>query len=385
MTKQESRIYDSDQPPCASTRYRQLSRSYARQSVDRPNHPPAGDGRCVDALRLILTSLLLSAITPMTAFAQRDAVYNRAGERTSGELTSVTPAGVEIESGGSSETIAADQILKIMFEGDPPELTRGREFAIDGQYDQAIEELKKIDMNDIDRKLVAADAVFYAALSEAKLALAGKGDKAAAARQVLGFASKYRQSWHFFDAAKLLGDLALALGDTEKALQYYGSLSRAPSTDTKLESVYLKGRVHLKSGDAEAALAEFDKMLGVNAQTARGNRLQALATAGKAAALAAAGKPDESLTLLEPLIAAFDGTDLELAARIYNARGKCYEAKQDAEGAILGYLHTHLMFSSLPDAHAESLQRLIELWPQVGKPEEAARARQELQQRYPGY
>ena len=73
------------------------------------------------------------------------------------------------------------------------------------------------------------------------------------------------------------------------------------------------------------------------------------------------------------------------AARIYNAQGASYEASGDTEGAILSYLHTHLMFSNQPDAHAEALKRLVELWPQVGKPERAAAARQELQQRYPGF
>ena len=57
----------------------------------------------------------------------------------------------------------------------------------------------------------------------------------------------------------------------------------------------------------------------------------------------------------------------------------------DVEGAVMAYLHTHLMFSTQPDAHAEALGKLIELWPKVGKPERAGAARQELQERYPGY
>jgi hypothetical protein len=61
------------------------------------------------------------------------------------------------------------------------------------------------------------------------------------------------------------------------------------------------------------------------------------------------------------------------------------EALNDREGAVLAYLHTHLMFSGQADAHAEALLRLVELWPQVGHPERAAQARQELQQRYPGW
>ena len=220
---------------------------------------------------------------------------------------------------------------------------------------------------------------------ETKLALAGKGKKDEAARKTLAFAGKYRDSWHFFEAAKLLGDLSLALNDPAKALTYYKSLMQAPSTDTKIESVYLQGLVQLKKGDSEAALTEFDKVIGLKAQTTQTARLQTLSKAGKAVALAQSGKSTEGLTLVKNMIAELNPADVEMAARIYNAQGASYEASGDTEGAIMAYLHTHLMFSAQPDAHAEALKKLVELWPQVGKPERAAEARQELQQRYPGF
>ena len=88
--------------------------------------------------------------------------------------------------------------------------------------------------------------------------------------------------------------------------------------------------------------------------------------------------------MVDGLIAELNPGDIEMSARIYNAQGASYEAAGDAEGAVLAYLHTHLMFSAVPDAHAEALKRLVELWPKIGKPERAAEARQELQQRYPG-
>ncbi len=329
--------------------------------------------------------LCLWSCDAVTATAQRDRLYDIEGKNFSGKVTSITAQGVELERSGSTQQFDSGEILKIMFEGDPAGLTRGRELAIDGQYDQAMEELQKIDFAEIKREDITADAAYYIALAEAKLALAGKGDQAAAARKLLSFAGKYRTSWHFYDAAKLLGDLALGLKEYDKALQYYGSLRRAPSSDTKIESVYLTGLVQLKKGDAAAAIEQFDKVIGLSAQTTKANRLQALATAGKAAALALGGQADDGLKLLVPLIQELNTTDIELAARIYNAQGRDYESQADYEGAILAYLHTHLMFSSVPDAHAEALQRLVELWPRVGRPEEAAKARQELQQRYPGF
>ena len=201
----------------------------------------------------------------------------------------------------------------------------------------------------------------------------------------MAFAAKYRDSWHFFEAAKLLGDLSLALNDTDNAMTYYKSLMMAPSADTKVESVYLQGLVNLKKSENEAALTEFEKVIGLKAQSTQTARLQTLSKAGKAVALAQSGQAADGLTLVKNLIAELNPTDVEMSARIYNAQGASYEASGDIEGAILAYLHTHLMFSLQPDAHAEALKRLVELWPQVGKPERAAEARQELQQRYPGF
>ncbi len=335
------------------------------------------------AISLCLLGILI--LDAPQASAQRDRVYDFDGKNVSGTITSVTAQGIEIEKSGNPQKISSGDIQKIMFEGDPAGLTRGRELAIDGQYEQAMQELQKIDFKTIDRDVITADAVFYMSLCEAKLALSGKGNRESAAKKMYGFAGKYRTSWHFYEAAKILGDLALGSKDYAKALQYYGSIRKAPDADTKIESVYLTGVVRLKQGDAAGAIGEFDKVIGLSAQTTRSNRLQALAKSAKAAALAGEGKADEGLNLLAPLINDLNSTDIELAARIYNAQGNAYESKGDHEGAVLAYLHTHLMFSSVPDAHADALKRLVDLWPKVGKPEEGTKALQELQQRYPGF
>jgi predicted negative regulator of RcsB-dependent stress response len=119
--------------------------------------------------------------------------------------------------------------------------------------------------------------------------------------------------------------------------------------------------------------------------SAEGVRLKSLAKAGQAVVLAKQGNAQQALSLVSSLIGELAPVDSQLGARIYNAQGACLEALNDREGAVLAYLHTHLMFSGQADAHAEALLRLVELWPQVGHPERAAQARQELQQRYPGW
>ena len=334
--------------------------------------------------RLFAIACLWTVAAPW-AQAQLDRVYDMEGDNVSGAVTKTSKDGVQLTKAGNVQDFMAGEILKIMFEGDPASLTKAREFALDGQYESALSELKNVKFDSISRNVIKEDVAFYMAMCEAKLALAGKAKLDEAVRKTFAFASTYRDSWHFYDAAKLLGDLALATNNSDKALSYYKSLDRAPSADMKIESRYLQGLVLLKMGNSDAAEAEFDKVLGLKAQTTQTARLQTLCKAGKAVAQAQKGNGDDGLKIIEVLISEMNPADVEMAARIYNAQGASFEANNDPEGAIMAYLHTHLMFSSQPDAHAEALKKLIELWAQVGKPERAAEARQELQQRYPGF
>lgn len=319
------------------------------------------------------------------ALAQIDRVYDKEGDNVSGTIVATNKNGVQLKKGDSTQTFVSGDVVKIMYGGEPAPLTKAREFALDGQYSQAMAELKNINPGSIKSKYIQADNAFFRILCQSKLALSGKGDKTAAAGATIQFVRQFGDSWHVYEAAKLLGDLALALNKHTDALKYYSQLENSPSGDTKIESVYLTGLVHLNQGDANAASAEFDKVIELKPQTSTAVRLQTLSKAGKAVAVARGGNGAEGLKLVNQLIADLNPTDTEMAARIYNAQGASYEASDDAEGAIIAYLHTHLMFAMQADAHAEALKRLAELWPQVGKPERAAEARQELKERYPGF
>ena len=337
-------------------------------------------------IRILLPIAIVagSGILGVSTASAVDRLYEKSGGNVTGEVTATDKKGVQLKKGSGSQTYFSGDIQKILFEGDPAGLTKGREFALDGQFSEALEELKKVDQAKIKRDVISADVAFYTAMSEARLALAGKGAKNAAVAKLRSFAGAYKNSWHFFETAKMLGDLAISLGSPGNAMPYYKALAKAQSPDTKIESVYLQGRVHLASEAYDEAIAEFDKVIGVNANTTATARTQVLAKAGKAVALAKSGKSAEGLKLVNGLIAELNPDDIEMAARVYNAQGASLEASDDSEGAILAYLHTHLMFSSQPDAHSEALLRLVELWPQVGQPQRAAEARGVLQQRYPG-
>lgn len=69
--------------------------------------------------------------------AQLDRVYDMAGDNVSGTVIQTSSKGIQLKKGDNTQNFAAGDIRKILFEGDPAPLTRGREFALDGQYEQA--------------------------------------------------------------------------------------------------------------------------------------------------------------------------------------------------------------------------------------------------------
>lgn len=320
-----------------------------------------------------------------TASAQTDTLYPVAGNPVRGTITKVARDGVTLKTGQAEQTFAPAQISKMVFQGEPSALAQAREAVMDGQYDQALDELKTIDLNKISREEIKQDAMFYRVMSESKLALTGRADKNKAVSAAMEFAGNNRGSWHFYDTARLLGHLALSLENYDQAIRFYGSLKSAPSDETKVEMRYLIGMTYLRKGELDRAQSEFDSVAGVNLQSPGVNRLKTLALAGKSVALARSGEPEQGVELATSLIEQLDATDTEMAARIYNALGASHAAAGDAEGAVLAYLHTHLLFSSLAEAHAESLSQLVELWGTIGHADRANEARQELKQRYPGY
>ena len=71
-------------------------------------------------------------------------------------------------------------------------------------------------------------------------------------------------------------------------------------------------------------MAAYDLILssGLNTPEAVEQKMQA--TVGRAVCLAATGKHDEGITIIEDLIAKNDPNDASLFGRAYNALGACY-------------------------------------------------------------
>jgi tetratricopeptide (TPR) repeat protein len=291
---------------------------------------------------------------------------------------------VQLDSGGAGRDIWVNEIVRITFKDEPAELNAGRNHAIQRNYSQGLAELKKLDGRRIDRALVMQDIEYYRALCQCKLAMSEGGDKAAASAAMYSFVSKAPQNYHFYEAAEVLGDLAMASGKWADAVKYYGPIAGAPWADYQMRANNALGRANLGEKQFSEAQAKFQAVIGVDASTPEAIKQKNLAQVGRATCLAETGKAPEAVNILQDLISKNDPQDAALFARIYNALGRCYVKQGKTKDAVLALLHTDVLFFNEADAHAEALYHLSKLWSEVNKSDRATAARATLKQRYAG-
>jgi len=302
----------------------------------------------------------------------------------SGTVTAVSAQEVTLQRGGKSEKIPVNEIESIKFDGEPPDLNVARSSALNGDYDNALKSLAKIAPSAGTRPEVKQEIEFFRALATARQALAGEGEVNAAGSQMHAFVTGNSNSFHFFDASEVLGDLLLAAGKFAEAQATYAKLEQAPWPETKIRAALAKGRALQGQGKPTEALAAYDHALAL-AEKAAGDQAKAqvvTATLGRAAALADAGKTDEAIAAVEQVIAAADPADAQLHAKAYVTLGNCLNKAGRKQDALMAFLHVDVLYFGFPQEHAEALANLSLLWQELKKADRALEARQTLVERY---
>lgn len=327
--------------------------------------------------------LLVSGWT-VRANAQSDQIVLVRGPAVSGIISNTTPNEVTVSVRGSERTIQVNEIRRINFADEPTELRRAREDILTGQIENGLSVLRQLNPGDVQRDLVRQDLQFYVAYCMAKLALSGGGDKAQAATALLDFVRQAPQSFHFYEAAELLGHLAVALESYDNAMKYYGALERAPWPEYQMRGLLLEARALMAQDKFAEASEKYDRVLAFGVDTPEATRQKLLAQVGKAACSAETGQAEQAVSVLEKIIADHDPQDTELFGRVYNALGRAYRKLGKTKDALLAYLHVDLLFYSDPDIHAEALYYLSRLWGQINRSDRAVAARNLLLERYGG-
>jgi tetratricopeptide (TPR) repeat protein len=294
----------------------------------------------------------------------------------------MTPLEITLDQGtGGTKKIAVHAIRGVLFGGEPAELSQARVNAKNGGYATALERLEEIDESHVERDFVRQELEYYRAYCAAKAALETKGGPIVeTGRKLNQFVRDNPQSFHYLEAAELMGDLLMASGKFSAAERQYAELAKTPWPEYKTRAGTHVGRSLQAQGKHDEAIEQFESVLNL----AAGDESARAATLGKAVSLAATDRLDEAVRLIEQVIQDADPEQRQLQARAYNALGDCYERAGRTKDALLAYLHVDVLYSTVPDAHAEALSHLIPLWESVGQEARAREAQQMLNERYAG-
>jgi tetratricopeptide (TPR) repeat protein len=319
------------------------------------------------------------------AVAEEDQVYVKRGASVRGKIGEVSPVQVTVNVGTQKQGVSTNDIRVINFGDEPPALRQGRARAVAGKYDLAMEDLKKVDVASISRPVVKLDLQFYLALCQGRQALNSGAGKTQATEAMLAFVRTAASSNHFFEAADLLGDLAVSQGDYENAVKYYGGISsKAPWPVGRMLAQLAEADARVKQRLFAEAQKRYESILTQKADTPEVERLKRLAEVGRGRCLAETATVDEGIAVLEQLIAKNDASDTELFGRAYNALGDCLQLLNKPKDALMAYLHVDILFYGDSDTHAEALYHLSKLWQVAKNQDRAAVAGNLLKQRYAG-
>jgi tetratricopeptide (TPR) repeat protein len=330
---------------------------------------------------LILT---LAAGLALGGAAQGFDTIKTASRKLSGHVRGMDSTKIDFEQGargGQILEVPVNEVLTVYYEAEPADLTAAKNHVLAGHYSDALAVLQRIKEGPA-RSEMRQDVEFYKALCSAKLALGGSMKIADAGRMMRAFAEANPKSYHYFEASETVGDLLAAGGHYAQAAEYYARLDGAPWADYKMRAGVATGRALLSQGKAQEAAAAFGKVIAAEADGDSARAQRTAASLGKASALTAMKKPDEAVKIVEEILLKGDPEDAPAMARAYNALGTAHRRAGRVKEALLAFLHVDVLYSSVPDAHAEALANLAELWEQVHKTDRANRARQTLDEQY---
>lgn len=315
-----------------------------------------------------------------------DSVYTtKGGVPSKGTVTdAMTKDNVTLDMAGVPRVFPVNEISRITYGDEPADLANARNSVVAKNYGAALESLKQIAPGTLIRAQMQQDASYYMALCQLKLALSEGGDRKKAEADMVNFVRTSPNSYHFYEAAEMLGDLSASSGNYEQAVRYYTPLSKAPFEDMQMRANNASARALVAQKNFPEALARYEAVLASGLNTNDANSQKMLATVGKAQCLAETGKVEEGVKMLEDIIAKNDPQDAKLFARTYNALGACHLKAGRDKDALLAYLRTDVLFYSDGEAHAEALYHLVKLWTSMNKADRATAARSTLKDRYAG-
>jgi tetratricopeptide (TPR) repeat protein len=333
---------------------------------------------------LSLTAVLVTTFSANRLNADDSIDRKGANSPLRGDVTEISRTEVVLKGRNNQREyrIPANEIVRLRWQGENPQLTQVRVEERNGQFDKAIAGYEAA-LKDASSGNLTTDLEFLIARATASKALAEEENYDEAIKRLEKFRAAHPSSFRYFESLKLLARLYMAKPDVEQATATMKLLAEAPWNDFKMEADILQAQVALAHGHVEQALAPLDNVLRVKPASPAewSRRYEALLT--KATCLQKQGKFQDAIDVLTSILDEAAEEDIKTLAETCVRLGDCYQAAGRTKEAILAYLRVDILFPKEKTHHAESLYYLSRLFAQDGKFDKAADAQARLQQAYP--
>ncbi|QDU08273.1 tetratricopeptide repeat protein [Gimesia aquarii] len=298
-----------------------------------------------------------------------------------GDVTGYTKTELTLKRGTKSVKIPANEVERVRWDGEPPQLNIARNQERNGNYAAALEQYKKSQASGSAN--LKKDLQFMIARATTKSAQSDAAALDNAIKMLDTFIKANGDHYQYYPATKLLGEAYLAKKDYAAANKAFSTLETSPWKDYQMDAKNLKARVLLAQGNVNGALAAFNTVAKMDAKSESELASKRAAQLGSAWCLQKEGKPKEAIKKLDEIIKSANSQQSALLAEAYLRKGDCYRELGESKEALIAYLHIDVLFPTEPAVHAEALYRLSNLWGKVQKPERGVEARAVLQQQYP--
>jgi tetratricopeptide (TPR) repeat protein len=333
----------------------------------------------------IWSTLILLAglqILPVSTLEAADTIYQYNGSSPLlGDIKGYTKTELTLQRGTKSVKIPANEVQRVRWDGEAPQLNIARNQEANGDYAAALAEYKKAQAKGSAN--LKTDLQFLIARATAKSAPSNAAALDGGIKMLNDFAKSNADHFRYYQAMKLLGESQLAKKDYAAANTAFGTLERSPWKDYQMDAKNMKARVMLAQGNVKGALAGFNTVSKMDAKTESEKASRRAAQLGSALCLEKDGKQKEAIKILDNVIKTTSSQQSPLLAEAYLRKGDCFRELGESKEALIAYLHIDVLFPKEPAIHAEALYHLSTLWGKVQKPERGVEARAVLQQQYP--
>lgn len=336
--------------------------------------------------RYYLIAMAVSLLLPTSSAFAIDIITKKSdGKRVNGNISAMSKTELTLKKNvGDPETVAANDIAAIEWEGGGPELKLGYSDENGGRFESATQRFQKAKSDaKSPSDFLKGEFEYMLARVAAKQALTDPEKRDAAIQKLLAAQKGYADHVRFYESVQLLSQLQLSIKDFDGARKSLETLSQSPWSDLKLAAQITEAKVLAAEGKTDEAIAKFDAVSSSAGDSPNDLARKYEAMLGHARALIAQTKFEDALKILDEVTDKGPADDSALQAEAYVLQGQALQGLGRNKEAALAYLHVDILFPREDAYRAESLYQLSNLWKLVQHPERSAEAAGKLVQIYP--